>query len=285
MKVVIILILSFLFSFQNSLGQDSKWEMAIYNIGLGGIVSGIGAVINKDPNDKLTKSFLKGFSKGAIGGYIVYESKNLIGKIERERKLEYGWAAKIVNSTGTSIIEGASLNNDFLSSWHLNIGFNRFELLTKDKWRVKYRIMPISFILTAYAAIGNKFEISNSLRSGELLFSNSKVSLNSIESRGINYGNVIVYNSSEAEYLATISHEIIHTFQYYDFNFVNTYFKSSFEKWQENSRFFRKSSKFLYYDFNGPFLGLLYQLENIERDNFYDNFFENEAAFWSNTLR
>lgn len=62
----------------NSYSQQSEFEIGLYNVGLGGLGGAIGAVINKKPNEKTGKVFLKGFLQGGIGGYLVYESKNFI---------------------------------------------------------------------------------------------------------------------------------------------------------------------------------------------------------------
>ena len=106
MLKVKLFILAFFIS--NIIYSQNKTEMALYNIGLGSFVGGIGAVINKKPNEKTGKVFLKGFLQGGLGGYLVYESKNFILKIPANNKLEYAWGAKFINSMGSSIIENAS---------------------------------------------------------------------------------------------------------------------------------------------------------------------------------
>ncbi|PKP25858.1 MAG: hypothetical protein CVU03_05865 [Bacteroidetes bacterium HGW-Bacteroidetes-2] len=97
------ILLIFLLLYTNFQAQN-KTEIALYNIGLGSVFGGIGAVINKNPEDKIGEIFLNGFWKGAIGGYLIYESKNLVGKIPEKGHWEYSWAAKMVNSAGTSIV-------------------------------------------------------------------------------------------------------------------------------------------------------------------------------------
>ncbi len=283
MRFILVLII-FLFIGQNSFGQNNKTEMALYNIGLGGFVSGIGALINKKPNDKFGKTFFKAFTKGAFGGYLVYESKNLVGKIQEKEKLEYSWAAKVVNSTGISIIENASLNKEFLESWHMNIGFNRLEVQTRGDVKFKYRIMPFSLIEMARAAYGNKFELNKTIRSGEFIFSATNLTNGSRTTKGVNYTNSIVYDNGILNLYDVISHEIIHSYQYYDFNFVNTYFNKTFTKLENKSKFFRGLSSILYYDLNAPIFRGIYTLEDINNNAPFDNFFENEAGFWSNTL-
>jgi len=62
--------------------QSNDREMALYNVGFASVFSGVGALINKKPDEKWHKVLLKGIAQGAAGGYLIFESKRLIGKIE-----------------------------------------------------------------------------------------------------------------------------------------------------------------------------------------------------------
>ena len=104
----------------NSYSQQSEFEIGLYNVGLGGFGSGIGAVINKKPNEKFFNVFCNGFLKGSLGGAFVYGSKKMVSQIHIEEKIEYNWPAKILNSLGTSIIENASSNRGFLEKVNIN---------------------------------------------------------------------------------------------------------------------------------------------------------------------
>ena len=272
-----ILIILFIFS-KNTYAQNTKTEMAIYNIGINSVFSGIGALINKQPNQKWHNVLLKGMAQGAVGGYFIYESKNLVGKINNNKSWEYGWYGKFVNSIGTSIVENASSNRNFWEKWHINFGFNRLEFYTKDKFKVKYKIMPISFILTLSTAIRNKFEFKRTLQTGEFIFSK-----NNIENRGITLGNIILVDRKAINSYDLFSHEIIHIYQYYDYNFVNAYLNKPFNKWNHKSKTFNKINDIFYLDLQAPVLRGLYLLENINRKCYYDNFYENEAGFYSRT--
>lgn len=277
MLKVKLFILAFFIS--NIIYSQNKTEMALYNIGLGSFVGGIGAVINKKPNEKTGKVFLKGFLQGGLGGYLVYESKNFILKIPANNKLEYAWGAKFINSMGSSIIENASSNRDFWDVWHLNIGFNRLEVHTENKIRIKYKVMPVALLLTAIYAYGNKFELSKSLKTGEIIFSVSE----NFEYAGATWGKLILINKSRLNNFDIIAHEIIHSYQYEDFNFINSFiYKPRFE-FLNISKFGQKLNKHLYFDLQTPIFAGLYLLENGGK-NYYDNFFEYEAGLFSNTL-
>lgn len=255
--------------------------MAVYNIGLGSIFSGVGALINKKPNERWDKVLLKGMGQGAIGGYLIYESKNLIGDINDKRGWEYSWYGKIANSAGTSIVENASSNRNFWEKWHLNFGFNRLEFYIKDKFKVKYKIMPVSLYLTVSTAIGNKFEFERTFQTGEIIFSSPEVSSGSGLVRGSARGNILLLNKRFLNDYELYTHEIIHIYQYYDFNFVNTYLNKPYANWSKKSNTFSKINEIFYIDLNGVVLRPLYLLENGNRDCYYDNFFENEAGFYA----
>lgn len=258
---------------------QTRTEIAAYNIGLGALGGGIGAVINKKPGQKTGKVFLKGLWQGALGGYLVYESKNIVARIAEEEKLVYSWPAKFVNAAGTSIIENAAANRDFWERWHLHIGFNRIEIYTKDKFRVKYKIMPVSLIITAESVFSTKFEFDYTLQTGEFIFSKNDI----IASRGsVAYANgsrTIVFDSSQLNNYEAFAHEIIHVYQYHDYNFLNVYPNKLYTKWEKSSKTFKKIYSLFYFDIQGPFLGSLYLLE--EADQKYDNFFEYEAQFFA----
>lgn len=272
-------LLTILFLINGVIYAQNKTEMALYNIGLGSIVGGVGAIINKKPNQKTGKVFLKGFLQGGLGGYLVYESKNFILKIPRNNKFEYAWGAKFINSIGSSVIENASLNRDFWEVWHINIGFNRIEFYTENKFSVKYKIMTVSLILTGIYAYGNKFELNKSLRTGEIIFSTSK----DFEHAGATWGKLILLNELRLNNFDIIAHEIIHSYQYEDFNFVNTFINKPKLKLLNQSEFGKKLNHYFYFDIQAPIFGGLYLLEN-NGSNYYDNFFEYEAGFFSNTL-
>jgi len=275
---------------QSSITAQSNYtEAAIYNIGIGSVFSGIGAVINKEPQEKFGKVLLKGMAQGALGGYLVFESKVIAGRIAKDRNLTYGWPAKFVNSAGTSIIENAASNRNFWEQWNLNIGFNRIEFHTRDRFQVKYRIQPVAFLLTAYTAFRYDFDLAISSRIGEFLFTSDKIASSLSENPEGPAGqaiatNMIIHNEQLENY-GVYSHELIHIFQYYDFNVFNAYTNKALEQFKAGSGFFRKLDKFFHYDMNNIPFKTLYFLENFNVPNsqlYEKNHFELEADFYSN---
>jgi len=274
----IIIILSFTIGI-NSYSQQSEFELGLYNVGLGGFGGAIGAVINKKPNEKFFNVFCNGFLKGSLGGTFIYGSKKIVSQIHIEEKIEYNWPAKILNSLGTSMIENASSNRKLFEQLHINIGFNRLEFYTKENFKVKYKVMPAAFVTTFISAIDSKPEWNLMFRSGEVIFSTNDKNLNNFNGQTLLTSFKV--RKSEINNYSVLAHEIIHLYQYSDFNFVNPYISDLTKKINTGNKFIDSN---VYWDFNSIVIGGLYQLENVNRSNYYDNFFEYEAAFFSNTL-
>lgn len=263
----------------NSYSQQSEFEIGLYNIGLGGFGSAIGAVINKKPNEKFINIFCDGFFRGSLGGAFIYGSKKMVNQIQIEQKIEYNWPAKILNSFGTSIIENASSNRGFLEQIHINFGFNRLEIHTKENFKIKYKVMPAAFVTILISAKDSKPEWDLMLRSGEVIFSTNDKNLENLNGQTLLTSFKV--KESKVNNYSVLAHEIIHLYQYHDYNFVNPYFSKLTTKINTGNKFIDSN---IYWDFNSIVIGGLYQLENINRSNYYDNFFEYEAAFFSNTL-
>ncbi len=145
--------------------------------------------------------------------------------------------------------------------------------------------MPVSFILTASAFISPEanFEFKRTLQTGEFIFTADAEKFE-FDGGAATYGNIIVFADKDFNNYSLLSHEIIHIYQYYDFNFVNTYLNKPINKLSEKSDVFSSINNLFYFDIQGVILRPLYLLENRNRNCYYDNFFENEAGFYSNTI-
>lgn len=137
--------------------------------------------------------------------------------------------------------------------------------------------MPVSLGLTLSIAIGNKLEIKRSFQLGELIFSTN----NLVDTRGITYGNAILIGEDYINDYDLFAHEIIHVYQYYDYNAVNSTFYKQLNHLSENSNIFNKLNDFVYLDLQGPLLRGLYLLEESSIECPFDNFFESEANLFS----
>lgn len=82
-------------------------EMLGYNIGFSTLNEATGYMINKSKEEKLGKAFWKGFYKGAIGGCVVYGSKQMVYQFEQKENYNMLWSACIVDSVGNSMVQNA----------------------------------------------------------------------------------------------------------------------------------------------------------------------------------
>lgn len=279
-KHIWILILFLIIFGKPGEAQNSDLEFALVNVGVSSVIGGIGAIINKEPEEQFSKVLLKGFAQGALGGYVVFESKRMLREFSRGENYAYVWPSKLVNAAGNSIIENAASNQNFWVKWHLNIGFNRFDIYTKDKFRLRYRIMPFSLGTTISGFINYSFDFSESLTFGTFVFTDENISIDGINNfEGATRDNLIVLRKNSSNSIK--AHEIIHTYQYEQLSGFNMYVSPISAKLESKSKLFEFYQKHFYTDYNSLLKGLLYQIENKNSQNYGDNLFEKEAYYFT----
>lgn len=260
--------------------QNSDLEFALVNVGVSSVIGGVGAIINKEPEEQFSKVLLKGFAQGALGGYVVFESKRMLREFSQRENYAYVWPSKLLNAAGNSIIENAASNQNFWVKWHLNIGFNRFDIYTKDKFRLRYRIMPFSLGTTITGFINYSFDFSQSLTFGTFVFTDENISIDGINNfDGATGDNLFVLKENSSNLIK--AHEIIHTYQYEQLSGFNMYFSPISTKLESNSKLFEFYQKYFYTDYNSLLKRLLDQIEKKKSQNYSDNLFEKEAYYFT----
>ncbi|UXE65181.1 MAG: hypothetical protein KA713_11830 [Chryseotalea sp. WA131a] len=274
----ILLCLSCLKSFS----QQNDVQAALFNVGTGGLIGGIGSMINKKPNEKLTKLFLRGFAKGATGGLLVYGSKKLIYQYGDIENPSIAWGSKLMNAAGMSIIENAASNNKFLKTWHLNFGFNRLEIDIETRVKFRYKVMPYALYGFIYCFSRGNLSFSETFKLGHPIFFTDSLKINTYSSElaGTTLTNSILmsdkYYSSKQ-----ISHEIIHVLQFEAFGSLNTFFdKPRNELFMKEYKVIKFYKKWIYTDATNSIFSGLYLL-NVDNSCFLNNSFEAEANFYS----
>ena len=266
--------------------QANDTEAALYNVGFGAVFGTVGAIINKSPDESLGKVIKKSLWQGALGGYITFESKRILREARRQEQWEYFWMAKLINAAGTSIKENTALNNNFYEKWHLNIGFSRLEFNTKDKFSVKYKLMPVAFTYTIGIALQTKFELEKTLKTGEFIFSSNTDKFIETNSRGIAFpGNIVVYSPYVNDF-KLITHEVIHLYQSNDFSVFNTYLNKPIKTWSSNNKVINWVDKHLYLEFHYLILNPItyFVSEPTDSNLYYNSFIEHEAGYFGGTL-
>lgn len=276
----LFLAIAVLFSFTKINAQDSDLEYGLLNIASGAVIGGIGAVINKEPNQNIHKVLGKGLVQGALGGYLVFESKRLLGIVVKKEDYAYVWPSKVINSAGTSIIENAAANRDFWDRWHLNLGFTRLDVYTNDRLHFQYRIMPFSlFRAIQLQILEGGIDLNESLKLGVLVFSpNELKTVRPTYMEGAQSSNHILLKNSVAGYEIK-AHEIIHVYQNNQFSGFNSYLNKADNYLKRNYKAYNLYQKIFYTDFNSPIFRGLYHLGESNGGSYDENIFEKEAYF------
>ena len=265
----------------NARAQKNDLQYGLVNVGIGSVVGGVGAIINKKPEEEFGKTLLKGLVQGGFGGYLIYESKRFLREFSETKNYNYIWPSKIVNAAGSSIIENAAANRDFWARWHINFGFNRFEVDTKDNFRISYRIMPVSLTSTLYLFSHERFDLDRSIVFGTFVFEAQRpIEGAGFEAEGAAFQDAILLKRISDGAQVTEAHELVHVYQNESLVGFNMFFNRPLEKLKESNKYFRLYDKIFYTDFHTLIRQGIYNLEE-EHNGYRAVSFEKEARYFS----
>lgn len=261
--------------------QNIEKRSIIYNSLVGGFSAGLGGIINKKKDEKWYKVLARSFAFGTGGGLVMYGGKKINYWIGRKQSLGYAYLSRAVYSAGNSLLENAAANRKWWSVWHYDIGFVRVELRAEEKITVQPRIMPSAFCGTVFLMFNGKFDLNTTLKSGTPVFRTQQIAysprfLASTPTNGFLFRDSL--RSSQTFY-EVFAHEMVHAFQFMDYNGSNYFFKPLTDKWKNNSPWFNKWSKWIYGDLNYEVMAINYFLiqKGHKKVDYCSNFLENEA--------
>ncbi|RZK61057.1 MAG: hypothetical protein EOO85_33890, partial [Pedobacter sp.] len=207
--------------------QKQERQILTYNIALGAISAGVGAVINKPKHADWKRYIVKGIWQGSIGGLINYSGKKTLYLINKKNELGYAWPAKILHAAGTSIIENAALNEPFLRNWNIDIGPARIDFSTSCSKKIRARFLPGSIYAILKGSRRGKMDWQTTFRTGTISYysTNYIASNNSFPAAGLSYGRGIIYSDYGGNTNNILAHELAHTFQYRDYMVLNSFLK------------------------------------------------------------
>lgn len=264
--------------------QDQDRTLLIYSVGLGAITSGIGAVINKPKHTDWKKYFVKGLWQGCIGGFVNYSSKKTLYLVNKQNEFLYAWPAKLLHGAGLSIMENAALNEPFLQNWNIDYGPVRFDFSINGKRKARVRFLPESIAGIIFTAGKARFNLGRTLSTGNLVFVSKEgyVYNGSHYTLGFSFSRALALGALGKNDHEVIAHEIVHQFQFGDFQVLNTWLKP-FEKKITSKTLQTIFTRYVY--FSLPWFWPIYELSGrYETPHYYRNFFEFEAQrFGSNT--
>ena len=279
-----LLILSFCILTITCYSQAQERTVFFYNVGFGGLTSGIGAVINKPKGTNWKKYFVKGFWQGSVGGLLNYSSKKTLYLNNSNKSKAFFWPAKILNSAGTSIMQNASLNEPFLENWYLDYGLVRVDFALHNKNKFKVRLLPAGIYATIAASRFGKFDLENTLATGQIVFSNKEMLRysNGNTTTGVSFGRALAFTNNKQVFpnpYRILAHEIVHQFQYNDYQIFTTWLNPLGQKVKSKTI---KSvfTKYVYPDI--PFTIISYNLAGrYANPHYFRNFYEFEAERFS----
>lgn len=278
----IILFILLIFHLSEAKSQNNDMQAGLYNVLSGSLIGGAGALINKKPNEKMGKVFLKGFSQGALGGYLTFESKRLIRNFSDSGNYAYVWPSRLLNSAGNSIVLNAADNRDFWERYYLSIGFGHFEYDFQKEKHFNVRIMPFSLLGSIYGFTQGSLDLKRSLYIGHLFFKSYKKSA-SYRGKAI-FNSIIINKDLLQDRSAVIGHELIHTYQNEDFMAFNSFFSGKVRKMEENNSFWKEFNTIFYPDLNALFFVSSYYTSTIFTNTHERRFYEKEAYYYSRSL-
>ena len=264
--------------------QRQERTVIVYNVGFGGLTSGIGAVINKPKGANWKKHFVKGFWQGSVGGLINYSSKKTLYLNNRYQSKAFFWPAKILHSAGTSIMQNASLNQPFLEYWNIDYGLVRVDFAIHNKKHFSVRLLPAGIYATIAASSFGKFDLENTLLTGHIVFSNKQLLRysNGNTTAGVSFGRALAFTNNKQVYpnpFRILAHEIVHQFQYNDYQILTTWLEPLGQRIKSKT-IKTIFTRYVYPDI--PFTLISYNLAGrYANPHYFRNFYEFEAERFS----
>lgn len=273
-KYAIMLFLVFLGNL--CVAQNNDFQAGLYNVVSGSLIGGIGAIINKKPNQPTGNVLLKGLGQGALGGLISFQSKTLVRNFAKTGNYAYIWPSRLTNSLGNSIILNAAANRNFWERYYLDIGFCHLEFDLKRENRLQIRVLPFSFVGAVDGFVNGSFDFRRSLYTGVLFFKSSRFE----QFGGWAFYNNISLNDSVLENRSNlIAHELIHVYQYQGLIGINSMIdKPLFFK--DKTDFWKKYNSIFYTDWNALTHSFLYLMDKSVHSTHGERLHEREAAYY-----
>lgn len=297
----ILLTTFILFLHNETFAQKNRQELglAIYNCGLGGFTSGVGAIINKKKNEKILNVFWRGFKYGSLGGLINYSGKRLTYLISYSKDsltnekntsaLLWGWPAKIVHGIGSSIMDNAAANKSkIFADYNIPIGFINLSVKINNRISINPQLMPISFIefITNNLRPGSKLRFKESILIGTPYFIADDNTPYLLGHNGIASSNSIVLTFNAAASSLSgflLAHEYVHILQQREYLVFNQYLIKPFNSIiKQDKKSVKLMKKYIYADLQ--YLSFFYGITQHPFETYYKNIFELEAEhFATNT--
>lgn len=285
-----LFIIPFLTLSKIGLGQNYRTQqnqVFAYNILSNGLMGGFGGLINKPVNEKWYKAFITNFGKGCLGGLVKYSAKSQIWYLGNQNNNFLILPNRLFFFAGHSMVMNASKHKGLLDTYYLNY------LGMDIRWNIRKEenIKPLQVRLSVQT-LGSYFYMKNdnskldfyrSLECGQLYFVPDTNFMNSINADGYAGFNTIAIRDRPYNFLKyrnPLPHELIHTYQGYDFfPLTSLYYDRFLEKKIMNIKWCKKLSKYIVLDTDDFYFITAFLLQ--PEPQYYRNFFEFEAEHFA----
>lgn len=290
MKSIQIIFLFILLSFfgNHAYGQSyqgQRNQIFAYNILSNGLMGGIGGVVNKKKGEKALPVFIKNFGKGCLGGLIKYSAKSQTYYLKNLNFTFLAPANRAFYFLGHSVVMNASKNQRTLENYYCNffgIDFNYKPYAERgDKLNARLSL-GTAISVAQFALIGHKLNFYNTLEYGQFYFDMDS----SYTRKGKVYDGFATYNTFAIRQLGrgqtairSVPHEIVHTFQNYDFFALSSIYGKPLNSFLNKSKTYKSLSKYINFDYQPIFYRALYIAQ--PKPMYYRNNFEFEAEHFS----
>lgn len=260
--------------------REQRVQMLLFNVGFNGLIGGVGAGINKKEDQTFGQAFRKGLLGGALGGAVSHTGLSLTHQIRKKQNISYAWPARLVNSFGASIVQNAADNRKLLERLHFNLFIARLEYLPHDRIFTA-RLFTSSIYGIIVTGKNARINFGKSLQSGVIYFE-SEQDFNTSIGVGRATGQVssvgMRTDLARDDHFNVFSHEMAHILQYDRKVGGNALLLKFDQKIKDKNSTYKKLSKYLYFDLNGPIFYLAYKSQGSIHNC---NFFEQEAEHFS----
>ena len=260
-------------------GQDVR--LAAYNVALGAVFGGVGALLNGDGDPALVR-LGRGAGWGATGGAVAYAGKWMVGEISARDQMAYALPARLTHDVGVSIVENASHDRPPLDRLSAYVGFVRLDVrpMSGD---VQARLLPVSAAVFASVLAGDNgdFNLGYSLAYGTPVFvgdGSRPAPVFGGQADGYGGFGTVYLNRENDDFYGLAAHELIHVLQHREMAYTSALYARLDEPLRRSGAY-RALARWVYLDDPVLPLGIYYVVTGGDRGStcYFNNWFEREA--------
>ena len=181
----------------------------------------------------------------------------------------------------------ASRNEKILSNYYCNFYGVNFHYNGSEergsRLNAKLSLANMASLIS-FSASGHKLDFYRTLEYGMFYFDlNPNTMINGIQIAGLGgYNAIAIEKKNNRPSYNIIPHEIVHTFQHYDFFPISSFYQKPLKKLLDKSSLYTKVSKYIDFDYEPLFFRSLYYTQ--PKPTYYKNYFEFEAEHFNSRI-